>query len=638
MLNIIAGTAGHVDHGKTCLIKALTGIDTDRLLEEKKRGITIENGYAHLPDTADLSIGFIDVPGHEKYVGNMLTGIGGIDLALLVIALDEGVKPQTREHFEILRLLGIPEGIIVYTKADLVPEGPSSVLTDEVTELIKGSFLEGAERVEVSAFTGIGICELKSLIYKKARELGNRRKSPELFRLPVDRVFSREGFGTVVTGTLLEGRISKGEEIVLFPSGKKTKVRGIQVHGQDVLFAEAGSRTALNLGGIARDEVSKGEVAAFAGQILPGRMVDVVLTMFSAFPVILKNNETVNVCFGAGHRNARVVLLGAERLERGDRAYAQLRFGEEVPLKTGDRIIIRSCDSNNSVAGGMVVQARAAKKRHSSAEDAMKLRLLEDGNLSVRALAVIREVERSYPEISEIAVRLNLTISETKETLFGLLQEKKIARVKDSFVSREFADEVFRFIISILSDDQGERVFGPKPEKGELVSLISSKYHLDSEMAKAFLEKTREEGIVVMQGSRVALPGEKPEHELSKTGKALLEIYRTKGIEPPSNKEISEAFAGDKSLRKTLGLLLKEELLIKVDQEHYMWKESYNEALSYVKETLAKEGQITVAMYRDHMKTSRKFSKLMLEHLDRKHLTRLSGDAHIPVKRINDFN
>ena len=327
MQNVIVGTSGHVDHGKTCLIKALTGIQTDRLREEQKRGITIELGFANLPNDEGLHIGIIDVPGHEKFVKNMLAGIGGIDLVLLVIALDEGVMPQTVEHFEILKMLHIRQGIIVFTKADLVDEDWAEMVEEDVSALVEGSFLENADRIRVSAFTGQNIDVLKKMILDKVRSVGMRRSEPELFRLPIDRVFTMEGFGTVVTGTLLEGSCRAGEEVMVYPEERILKIRGIQSHGSKEEAAYAGQRTAINLSNIKKEELSRGEVLASPGSLTNSTFLDVKISLFKTTDRLLKNGDRIHFNYGSAQTIAKAVLLDKDSIGAGESAFVQLRLG-----------------------------------------------------------------------------------------------------------------------------------------------------------------------------------------------------------------------------------------------------------------------------------------------------------------------
>ncbi|MBO5994034.1 MAG: selenocysteine-specific translation elongation factor, partial [Firmicutes bacterium] len=318
MKNIIVGTAGHVDHGKTCLIKALTGIDCDRLKEEKKRGITIENGFADMI-AGEYNISIIDVPGHEKFIKNMLTGIGGIDMVLLVIGLDEGVMPQTVEHFRILEMLKIERGIIVYTKRDLVSDEEWIELVKEDTkELVKGTFLEGAPEIEVSSFDGYNIEELRKLIVSVIDDKILKDDSSILFRLPIDRVFTIEGFGTVVTGTLMEGSVRTGEDVMVYPDKKNAKVRNLQVHNENVDIALAGQRTAINLQGLKKEDLDRGKVLAKPGSVETSRLIDVKLELFRDSEKTVVSGSRVHFYSGSSEILAKVVLLDREALEKGD--------------------------------------------------------------------------------------------------------------------------------------------------------------------------------------------------------------------------------------------------------------------------------------------------------------------------------
>ena len=341
MHNIIIGTAGHVDHGKTCLIKALSGFDTDRLKEEKKRGITIDLGFANLPNDAGLHIGIIDVPGHEKFVKNMLAGIGGIDLVLLVISLEEGVMPQTVEHFEILKMLHIKQGIVVLTKEDAVDTDWADAVEEDVIGLVKDSFLENAPMIRVSSYIGKNISKLKDMIISMVADLAGRREEAELFRLYVDRVFTMEGFGTVVTGTLQEGSVKTGDDVVLYPAGREIKIRGIQSHGQKEEQAFAGQRTALNLLNVKKEELSRGDILAYPGSIIKTKLIDVKVNTFKTSTRELRSGDRIHLNYGSAQVMAKVILLSKDFLRPGEGDYAQLRFDDDVVLKRNDRFIIR---------------------------------------------------------------------------------------------------------------------------------------------------------------------------------------------------------------------------------------------------------------------------------------------------------
>ena len=379
MQNVIVGTAGHVDHGKTCLIKALSGIDTDRLKEEKKRGITIELGFANLIDTDGVHIGIIDVPGHEKFVKNMLAGIGGIDLVLLVVALDEGVMPQTVEHFEILKMLQIRQGIVVLTKSDTVDSDWADMVEEDVRELIKGSFLEQAELIRVSSYTGENIDVLRQKIVTMAKQAGKRREEKELFRLPIDRVFTMEGFGTVVTGTLVEGMCEAGEEVMVYPQERLLKIRGVQSHGQKEEKASAGQRTAINLAGIKKEELSRGQVLAYPGSLVNSTMVDATLRLFDSTQRKLKNGDRVHLSYGSAQAIGKVILLDCEVVEAGQEALVQIRFDDPICVKRNDKFIIRFYSPVETFGGGTILNPAADKHKRGQEDIIESLRLKKTG-------------------------------------------------------------------------------------------------------------------------------------------------------------------------------------------------------------------------------------------------------------------
>src|ERR1700675_1395597 len=384
MKSVIVGTAGHIDHGKTALVKALTGIDADRLEEEKRRGITIDIGFAHLelpaPDGRRLRLGFVDVPGHERFVRNMLAGVGGIDLVLLVIAADEGIKPQTREHFDICRLLAIRRGITVLTKSDAVEAETLEVVRLEVEDYVRGSFLDAAKSpmVAVSSLTGAGLDELKSALAKVASE-ETTKDSAALARLPIDRVFTIKGFGTVVTGTLVAGTIRKEEELEVFPSGKRVRVRGVQVHGSPAEAAVAGQRTALNLAGLSTEDLARGMTLATADTFRSTSRVDALLSLLpSAKP--FKDGARVHFHAYTTETIAETRLYGVKQLKPGDETYAQLRFAQPMLLLPGDRFIVRQFSPVVTIGGGVVLDASPVTRKQ-RAEDAIAfLKIMRDGS------------------------------------------------------------------------------------------------------------------------------------------------------------------------------------------------------------------------------------------------------------------
>ena len=381
MKNVIIGTAGHVDHGKTQLIKALSGIDTDRLSEEKKRGITIELGFAHIDNDAEYNIGVIDVPGHEKFIKNMLAGIGGVDFVLFVVAADEGIMPQTKEHFEILQALGIDDGIIAITKKDMVDEEWLEMLLEDVKEYFEGSFLEGKPMIAVSSKTGENIDVLKEEILKKCNRESKRREEPELFRLPIDRVFSMQGFGTVVTGTLVDGVLRLNDEIAVYPDDIPAKVRGIQTYGSDTDEAVAGQRTAVNLSGVKKENVLRGSVLAASGAVTVTNMLDVEMSVFNSSDRQILNNSRVHLYTGSKEVLAKVIIMDRDVMVSGDKAFVQLRLEEPIAVRRGDKFIVRFYSPVITVGGGRVLDANPEKHKRNRDDVLADFEILAAGNI-----------------------------------------------------------------------------------------------------------------------------------------------------------------------------------------------------------------------------------------------------------------
>ena len=518
MQNVIVGTAGHVDHGKTCLIKALTGTDTDRLKEEQKRGITIELGFANLPNDAGIHIGIIDVPGHEKFVKNMLAGIGGIDLVLLVVALDEGVMPQTVEHFEILKMLHIKQGIVVFTKADLVDEDWAELVNDDVDNLVKGTFMEKADRIQVSAYTGKNIDVLKQMIVDKVRAAGARRQEKELFRLPIDRVFTMEGFGTVVTGTLLEGCCQVGQEVELYPTEKTVKIREIQTHGHKVDMAYAGQRTALNLVNIKKDEINRGDVLAAQDSLLKSQFIDAKVQLFSSTDRELRNGDRVHINYGSAQAICKAVLLDKDVLSAGEEAYVQFRFDEPVAVRRNDRFIIRFYSPTITFGGGIVLEAEALKHKRNHEEVIDSLHIKELGtDLEVLELE-LKEESRYFPVPKILAAKLNWTNQETEEQLEVLVKGKKAVRLSDgSFIHKDYWNEITQYGTELLNQFHKENPISDGMEKEEFKSRILDNFKIrESKKADVLLNEMIKRSITVTMASAIAAAGFNAEysHEL----------------------------------------------------------------------------------------------------------------------------
>ncbi len=636
MQNVIVGTSGHVDHGKTCLIKALTGIDTDRLKEEQKRGITIELGFANLPNEEGLHIGIIDVPGHEKFVKNMLAGIGGIDLVLLVIALDEGVMPQTVEHFEILKMLHIRQGIIVFTKADLVDEDWAEMVEEDVSSLVEGSFLEHADRIRVSAFTGQNIPELKRMILEKVRSVGLRRSEPELFRLPIDRVFTMEGFGTVVTGTLLEGSCKAGEEVMVYPQERILKIRGIQSHGQKEDEAYAGQRTAINLANVKKEDLLRGEVLAAPGTLTNSTFLDVKITLFSNTDRLLKNGDRVHFNYGSAQTIAKAVLLDKDSIGAGESAYAQLRFDTPLAVKRTDRFIIRFYSPVETFGGGIILDSCPGKHKRHQEELISALQIRETGTDDEILELVLKEESIHFPSVHMLAAKLNWTDNETESRMETLKKQKKALSLNDgNFFHKAFWERMTDKTTEILTAFHKENPIAQGMEKEEIKSrLLASFYLKDAKKGDVLLNELLKRGIITASGSTVAAAGFSAQYSdaHSDMRNSMIKTYQEAGFEAPSTDEVMAQFKDKKQAKQVLSDLFKEGVLIKLNPGAYLYKDHYERAMALLRNHYKTHDTMSLAEFRDMLGTSRKYVLLILDHLDQQKITKLQGDARVLLK------
>lgn len=633
MQNVIVGTAGHVDHGKTCLIKALSGIDTDRLKEEKKRGITIELGFANLIDTDGVHIGIIDVPGHEKFVKNMLAGIGGIDLVLLVVALDEGVMPQTVEHFEILKMLQIRQGIVVLTKSDTVDSEWADMVEEDVRELIKGSFLEQAELIRVSSYTGENIDVLRQKIVTMAKQAGKRREEKELFRLPIDRVFTMEGFGTVVTGTLVEGMCEAGEEVMVYPQERLLKIRGVQSHGQKEEKASAGQRTAINLAGIKKEELSRGQVLAYPGSLVNSTMVDATLRLFDSTQRKLKNGDRVHLSYGSAQAIGKVILLDCDVVEAGQEALVQIRFDDPICVKRNDKFIIRFYSPVETFGGGTILNPAADKHKRGQEDIIESLRLKKTGTDMEILEQMVNEESRRFPEAKDLAAWMDLTVSEAEQMLDTLRNKKKILHLNDgSFVGKAYWEKVSELANQVLAHFHRENPIVEGMDREELKSRLAERMHLKSgKKAEALMAELEKRKVITIQGSIVSVAGFTVSYsdEASQMMTDMENIYKKAGIEVPSTDELVGAYKDRKQARQVLSELTKKGILVKAGTGVLMHKEHWDRALSVLRDHLASHPQITLGEFRDLLGTSRKYAVMLLETYDQMKITKKIGDARV---------
>lgn len=631
MKNVIVGTAGHVDHGKTCLIKALTGTDTDRLKEEKKRGITIELGFTNMPVDGDMKVGIIDVPGHEKFVKNMLAGIGGIDLVLLVIALDEGVMPQTMEHFEVLKMLDIQKGIVVLTKADMVEEDWAELVKSDVEDMIAGTFLEGAPMIEVSSYTGMNIDKLKQMIVEQVADSKERISDPALFRLPIDRVFTMTGFGTVITGTLLEGSVRVGDEIILYPKGIPVKIRGIQVHGDAVDEAFAGQRTAINLLNVKKEDIDRGDVLAREGCMELSSFIDVKIKLFESTERVLKNNDRVHINFGSAQLLTKVILLDKDSLKAGESGYAQLRFDEPVAMKKGDKFIVRFYSPVETFGGGIVLEAEAHKHKRNVEGVIKNLQIKENGSLAEVMEIMILEESLYFPGTQKLSTKIGHNKDEIATICEDLAKQGKIYALSDGgWYHQSLWQKVSDFATEVLGEYHEVNPISPGMSKEEFKSRLVTKFHFeDGRYGDAMIEELSRRKVIGKNSSTIALAKFEAKYSsgFAKIREDIIKIYTEAGFEVPQMSEATSMCKDKKQAQMIIDALVQDEILVKVTHPYYMEKSYWEKAVGFLKDYLSNHETITLGEYRDGLGTSRKYAVMLLEAFDSKKITVKVGDA-----------
>src|SRR5580704_8744772 len=630
MKSVIVGTAGHIDHGKTALVKALTGIDADRLEEEKRRGITIDIGFAHLelpaPSGETLRLGFVDVPGHERFVRNMLAGIGGIDLVLLVIAADESIKPQTREHFDICRLLSVRRGITVLTKSDLVDRETLDVVRLEVEDFLRGTFLDSSHApiVPVSSLTGAGIDDLKRALAQVAAEVP-ARDSTSLARLPIDRVFSMKGFGTVVTGTLISGTISKEAELEVFPKGKRVRVRGIQVHGASSEQAVAGQRTALNLAGVTTEELARGMTLAPPATFAATSRVDVQLTLLaSAKP--LKDRARVHFHSYTSESIATVVLYGKKQVAPGETALAQLRLSHFTLLLPGDRFIIRKFSPVITIGGGLVVENTPPPKiRDANAYAAYLMSLASESRPDVLRARIVLAGARGL-SLAEAVARTGWT-SHQLATVASEIAE--IARINDVLTANSALETLRVSLIAALDSFHRQNPLVPGMSREELRGRFpEASPEIFTRVFEGALREKKIElsgDLVRLSGRGVALKDEEAESQ------GIIETaFASAGLRVPALKDVLAGLKVDKvRAQKIVTLLLRAKVLVKVSEDLVFHRDALADLRKRLAAEKTKSPTLDIARFKDLTGVTRKYAIPLLEYLDREHVTRRVGDERV---------
>nr|WP_317348422.1 selenocysteine-specific translation elongation factor [uncultured Blautia sp.] len=624
----IIGTAGHVDHGKTCLIQALTGIDTDRLKEEKKRGITIELGFAWMDFPGGERVGIVDVPGHEKFVKNMLSGVGGMDLVMLVVAADEGIMPQTVEHLDILSILGIRHGVIVITKTDLADPELVDLVEEDIRELTKDTFLENAPVIPVSVYKNQGIHRLKETLYQIYKKLPDHKET-RAFRLPVDRVFSLKGFGTIVTGTLLGGNIKKDQEAYLYPENLPVKIRSIQVHETGVDKAHAGQRVALNLPDRKKEEIHRGDVVACKDTMYPSMMADVTLSVLRHTERTVKNGSRVHVYHGTKELLGKVILLDREELKAGETCYAQLRLEEETVMEKGDRFVIRFYSPAETIGGGCILDACPRKRKRHDKNALEACRIKEKGTKEEMLELSVREHRGRFFTLDELAGRNSLDRSGLAGLAQALVQKGRLIQLEEKvFIHREEMDFYQKKAEKILNDFH--RAFPLKQGMG--IEEMRSRMNLGNpkvtdqilEVLKADKIIKEEQGTISKKRFKVVL-----KEDEDAIVKEILTHYEASGFAPLATELYLKEHKNQKKFKPVFISLLNKKSLIRLDEQYCVHQEWYEKAKEAFREMAKTKDKILLGEYRDYLGCSRKVAVALLEHFDKNGFTKKTEEGRI---------
>ncbi|MEX0683959.1 MAG: selenocysteine-specific translation elongation factor [Dehalococcoidia bacterium] len=609
----VIGTAGHVDHGKSTLVQALTGIDPDRWEEEKRRGLTIDLGFAllRLPSGDEVSV--VDVPGHERFIKNMLAGVGGIDLALLVIAADEGVMPQTREHLAIIDLLGIERGVVALTKADLVDPDALELACLAAAEALPGTTLECAPIVACSAISGAGIAELLATLEAELAKAGRKRDIGRP-RLPIDRAFTMPGFGTVVTGTLIDGSLSVGQDVEVLPSGTRARVRGLQTHGEKVDLAPPGRRTAVNLSGIAVEDLHRGMVLARPGTFRPTTAVDVRLRAVPYLSRPVRHNLTITFHTGAAGAEGRLLLLDAAEVKPGAEAWAQVRLTEPVVAVAGDHCIIR--DPNDTLGGGLIVETDVPRHRRFDAETIAHLETLSGGSLEDLVITALSGAQPTTA--ADIVAAIGRDLEAVDAAIGRLMASGDVIRLDDWLHSRAEYDTTVARLDELLTTHHERSPLRAGMPREELRTRLG----LTAELYDSLLKHLSDAGVVAERAGAVALashqPAPTPAHQT--VADAYLKTLRSSPYSPPTNGRPDDDL---------LGYLEARGDVVNAGHGVVFAADAYDEMVDRIKERLETNGAVTLGQVRDMFGTTRKYATALLEHLDSTRVTRRVGDDRV---------
>lgn len=629
MKNIIVGTAGHIDHGKTTLIKALTGRNTDRWEEEQRRGITIDLGFTYFDLKNGDRVGIIDVPGHEKFINNMVAGVVGMDLVLLVVAADEGIMPQTREHMDILGLLGIKKSILVINKCDLVDEEWLELVEEEIQEELEGTFLEGAPVVKVSAATGQGLDELTDTIQQLMSDEVVAKDTQTIPRLPIDRAFTLSGFGTIITGTLISGTITREDVLEMYPIGKECKIRNIQVHGQNQDKCYAGQRVAINLSNVKKKEIRRGCVLAPKNSMKNTDLLDVKLKVLEDSMRILTNHERLHLYTGTSEILCRAVLLDKEQIGPGEEGLVQLRLEEEIAVKRGDRFVVRFYSPMETIGGGIVLEPNPVRKKRFDAQAIEELKKKESGSLGDVMELQIKEHGDTMITLAELAKVMAHSVDELKEYLEELEESGTIfvfPMKKDTYLwhrDSEFA--VRQKIEETLQKYHSEHPYRYGMKKAEIHNTFLKK--IKPNIFDAYIERMTGENVYGRREEYLSLPGyEVPKDAMYlQTEKLIEDTFEKADYDFVRFSEIDFGKIPRQTAEDVVLMMIDEGKVLRINEEMFTMKHLMDEAKEKIQNHLKEENLITIAQVRDMFSTSRKSAKPILEYMDSIKVTKKTG-------------
>lgn len=634
MREIVLGTAGHVDHGKTSLVRALTGMETDRLKEEKKRGITIELGFAFLDLPCGHRLGIVDVPGHEKFVKNMVAGAAGIDLVAFVIAADEGIMPQTREHFEICSLLGVSHGLIIITKIDMVEPDWLEMVKEEVRAFFKGSFLDSAPLVGVSSTTGQGIEEVKATLDRilAAADFAEARGP---FRLPVDRIFSMKGFGAVVTGTSISGRISVGQEVCIYPRERMAKIRGIQVHGRDVEEVEAGHRTAVNIQGLEKEFVARGDVLASPNSLQPVYMMDADFTYLASNAKNLKNRTRVRFHLGTAEIMGRLVLIDEEEAIPGSRINVQLLFEEPVTAWPGDHYVVRGYSPVWTIGGGLILNNNPGRKRRRfKAVNREIFDVYHHGTVEDQAIFQLLDSGVQGMTFTELEIRLGIFGKQLKKILNKPISARRIIVVDSDrqwMIGDTIAEKLANDTLAMLADFHRQYPMKEGIGREELRSRLNQ--GLEQKLFQLIVNGLEKQQQIVQDKALVRLASHRVslQEDAQAMRQEMMACFTKAGLTPPTRKELGQIFAGHTGslVAEILEVLVNDNELIRVSEELFYSATVLADLQEKLLDFLKRQGAINAQEFKALTGISRKFSIPLLEYFDRQKVTIRVEDTRV---------